>query len=133
FREALFELEGHQRFGNFAAQGALVGQEEGSRDLHGDGAGALVVIAAMAEIGPGGTSDADEVKAAMLEEALVLGGDDGVDQYGRNVFVTDGATLFAGAVEQIGDGFRLDFGGAHFGAATEGANRADGLAGELHG
>src|SRR5215470_6805134 len=91
------------------------------------------MIATVAEVGPSSAGNADKVEAPMLEEALVLCGDDGVHEDGRNVFVADGTALFAGAIEQIGNELRLDFGGAHLGTATEGTNRTDGLAGELYG
>ena len=48
---------------------------------------------------------------------------------GGQILVQNRAALFAGAVEEIGDEFGLDFGAAQIGAAGERADGADGLAG----
>ena len=101
FVEALLELHRDHQLGEFAAPGALVGEEKRARDLHRDRAGALVVVAGVAEVGPGRADDADEVEAAVFEEALVFGGDDRVDQVGRDVVVADRAALFASESKRL--------------------------------
>ena len=50
----------------------------------------------------------------MLEEALVLGGEHGVDKHLREIVKANDTPLFPGAVEEIGDQFRLDFRGFAF-------------------
>ena len=72
--EALLQLDGNHGFGQFPPPIALRREKERPRHLHGDGAGALVVLAAVAHVGPRRSHDADEVKAAVLEEPLVLSG-----------------------------------------------------------
>ncbi len=130
--EALLKFQRDHGFGNFSAPGALVGKEEGARYLHGDGAGALVMSAAVAKIGPRGAHNAHDVEAAMLEEALVFRGHDGVNECRGQILIQHRAALFAGAVKQIGDQFRLDFGAAQIGAASERTDGTNGFAGELH-
>ena len=85
--------------------------------MHGDGAGALVMTARVAHVGPGRPHDAHKVEAAVLEEALVFGRHDGVYQGGRQVLVEHRAALFARAVEEISNQLRLDFCAAHIRAA----------------
>jgi len=60
-------------------------------------------VGAVAQVVPGCAEDADEVESRMLEEALVLRGEDRVDQDGRNIFVADRAALLSGTVKKIGD------------------------------
>ena len=72
----------------------------------------------MAQIGPRGPEDADEIEAWMFEEALVFGGENRLDQGWREIFVAHRASLIALAVEEIGNEFRLDFGDAHVRAAS---------------
>ena len=85
------------------------------------------------KICPGRADDANEVEAAVFEEALIFCRDDGVDQRRRNVVVADGAALFARGVEEIGDEFGLDVSGDEVVAPAERANRSDFLAGESDG
>ena len=66
------------------------------------------MIAAVADVGPGGAGNADEVETAVLEETLVFGGDNGVDQRWWEVVVANRAALFAGAIEKVGDELRLN-------------------------
>src|SRR5215469_7430372 len=75
--ETLLELQRNHGLGEFAAPGALIGEEKGAPHLHGDGASTLVVAAAMAQVGPCRADNAHEVESAMLEEALVFGGKNG--------------------------------------------------------
>src|SRR5262249_34019760 len=72
--ETLFEFERDHRFGEFATPGSFVRKEKSTSDLHGDGAGTLIVLAGVADIGTSGTGDANEIEAAVIEEALVLSG-----------------------------------------------------------
>ncbi len=129
----MFEFEGDHGFGEFATPGAFVRKEEGARDLHGDGAGALIVLAGVAEVGPGGAEDADEVETTVVEEALVFGGENGMDEIGGKVVVTDGAAFLACAVEEVGDEFRLDLRGAEICPATQWTDGADTFGAELYG
>ena len=76
--EALLELNRHHGFGNFSPEGALIAQEKRARDLHGDGAGALEMIAGVAQIGPSSAPDAQEVEAAVLKKTFVFRGENGV-------------------------------------------------------
>ena len=76
--EARLDLEGEQHLVELAGERLFLGQEEVARDLHGDGARALA-HAARDEIGQRRPRHADVVHAAVLVEALVLGGEDGVD------------------------------------------------------
>jgi hypothetical protein len=59
----------------------------------------VMVLAAVADVGPGGACDADEVETAVPEETLVFGRDDGVDEGWREVVVANRAAFFAGAIE----------------------------------
>src|SRR5579872_1409023 len=70
--EALLEFERNHGFGELPAPRALVRKEERPRHLHRDGAGALVVLAAVPQVRPGGPCDAHKIESAVLEEALVL-------------------------------------------------------------
>ncbi len=131
--EALLQLHRDHQLGELAAPGALVGEEERARDLHRDRARALIVVAGVAQVGPCCADDANEVEAAMLEVALVFGGDDRVDERGRNVVVANRAAFFAKRIEKIGDEFGLDIGGDEIVAAAERPNRADFFAAETDG
>src|SRR6266446_5158976 len=88
--EALLKLDGNHGFGQLPAPIALGREEEGARHLHGDGARALVVLAAMPHVGPRRPHDADEVTATMFEETLVLGGKNRVHQHYRQIFISHG-------------------------------------------
>ncbi len=114
--EALLEFDGNHGFGQLAAPGTIGREEEGARHLHGDGAGALVVRTGMPYVGPRRSHDADEIKAAMLEETLVLSGKNGVHQHYRQIFIADGTALLASAIEKIGDEFRFDLRGVQLSA-----------------
>src|SRR5882672_9535039 len=111
--EALLQFEGEHRFGKLSPPGAIGRKKISTRDLHGDGAGALDEIMSMPDVGPCRADDADEVKAGVLEEALVFRGENGLYQLGRQIVVTYRTALFAKAVEEVGDQLRLDFRGAH--------------------
>ena len=69
--------------------------------------GSALVLAAFLEVHIGGAHDADGVEAGVLEETLVFGGGNGVDQHFWNVAKFHQAALFAIAVEEIGDELRL--------------------------
>src|ERR1700676_929180 len=131
--EALFEIHANHGFGEVAPPGALIREEESARDLHGDGAGALIVLAGMANVGPGGAGDADEVESAMLEKAFVFGGENGMNQGRRQIVVAGGAAFVSRAIKQIADQRRFDFRGVQTGAAGERADGADAPCAELHG
>ena len=108
-RKALVEFGGHQDFLHLPPPLALGGEEERARHLHVDRAGALRLLAA-AHVVKRRAKHADHVQRAMLEEALVLRGQHRVHHHRRQIVVADHAPLFARAVEEIGDHFRLDFG-----------------------
>ena len=83
------------------------------------------------EVGPSRAENTDKVKTGMFEEALVLGREDGLNKHRGQVFITDRATLFPGAVKKICDELGLNFGRAQVRASAERADRANGLAVEL--
>jgi len=87
----------------------------------------------MANVRPGRAEDANEVETGMLKKALVFRGKDGLHEKGRQIFIAHGAALFSGAVEEIGDEFRLDFRTAQIRATGKRADGANDLAAELHG
>ena len=101
--EALLQLQRNQGLGQLAPPVAVCGKKEGSRHLHSDGAGALIVLAGMADVRPSRAHDADEIKSAMLEKALVLRRKNGVHQHDREIFVTHRPAFFARAVKKIGN------------------------------
>ena len=70
------DLPGEQDLAELAGDRLLAGQEEVAGDLHGDRAGAL--LGAGREVGERGARDAQIVDAAVLIEALVLGGQNGL-------------------------------------------------------
>src|SRR5258708_32789602 len=90
------------------------------------------MIAGVAQVRPSGARDAHEVEAAMLEEALVLGGQNGVDEKRGEIVIADRPALLARAVEQIGDELRLDLSVVDRVAPAERTDRTNGLAGKLH-
>ncbi|OPZ11879.1 MAG: hypothetical protein BWZ10_02152 [candidate division BRC1 bacterium ADurb.BinA364] len=86
---AVFDLQGGERFLDFAVVGALGAVdvlEDAAGQLHGNGAGAFLDPAG-AVVGQGGAHDADGIDAEMIEEALVLDRQEGFDQGFGNVFV----------------------------------------------
>src|SRR5437879_12051534 len=82
------------------------------------------MLAGVPQVGPRRSRDADEVKASVLEETLVLGGKNRVHQNYRQILIAHGPALLARAVKKIGNEFRLDFRGIKVCAA---AKRLDGL------
>src|SRR6266700_3353063 len=81
------------------------------RQLRGDGACTLVMLAGVPHVGPRRSHDADEVKTSMFEEPLVLGGKDRVYEHDRQIFIAHGAPLLTRAVKKIGNELRFDFSG----------------------
>ena len=122
-RHALFELEGDHGFGGFALPGAVAVEEEGPRELHGDGGGAVAAV--LGDVDPGGADKADRIEAGVLEEALVLGGEDGVDEDLGDVLELDLAALLAGAVEQIGEEFGFEVVDGALGVVAAGDDAGD--------
>src|SRR5262245_11930987 len=132
FGETLLELEAQHRFGELAPPVAVRTQEERAGDLHCDGARALQVCS-MPQVVPRRAEDANEVEARMLEESLVLGRPNGVDQRRWQIVVSYWPPLFSRAVKEVGNQLRLDLSDSHFCAAAQGPNRPDRLPAELHG
>ena len=130
--EALLELDGNHGFGQLAPPIAIGRQKERARHLHGDGARALVVLAAVPHVGPRRSHDADEVKASMFEETLVLGGKNRVYQHYRQIFIAHGPPLLTRAVEKIGNEFRFDFRGIKLSAAGKRFDGSNALSTELN-
>jgi hypothetical protein len=88
-------------FAHLALHIALRRQEHAARHLHGDGAGALADAAGL-QIGYSGPEDALPVDAVMPEEAIILGGQEGLDQFGRQLVVADRySTLLADGLDQL--------------------------------
>jgi len=79
------------------------------------------------------TNDADDVEAGVRKEALVLGGKDGVAQYGRDIVIADEALFFAIAVVQIGDQLRFEIVARAFGIVAQGNDAVDAIVREADG
>src|ERR1700730_3278967 len=90
------------------------------------------MTAGVAQIRPSRAANAHEVETAMLEEALILRGENRVDQQRGKIVVADRAAFLTQAVEQISDELRLNFGVVDRVAAAERADSANGLARKLH-
>ena len=130
--EALLELDRNHGFGELPPPVAIGRQKERARHLHRNGAGALIVLAAVPHVGPRRPHDADEVKASVLEEALVLGRKNRVHQHYRQVFIAHWPPLLTRAVEKIGNEFRFDFRGIQFSAAGKRFDGSNALSPELN-
>ena len=74
----LLDPEGEDRLADLAGERGLVVEQEVLGDLLGDARGAFRPLARVGEVGDDGAAEADEVDAGMGEEALVLGGDEGL-------------------------------------------------------
>ncbi len=131
FREALIKLESHQHFFHFAAPLALGGEEKTARHLHVDSAGALGFVTG-AKIGQSGADDANDVEAAMLEEAFVFGGENSVHEMAGKVVEADYPAFLARTVEEIGDRLRLDLRGIARQAVVELCDAGDGGTREIN-
>src|SRR5438105_9091445 len=131
--EALLHLQRNEGFGKLATPVAIGGKEEGPRDLHGDGARALVMLAGVPDVGPGRADDSNEIESAVLEKALVFRRKNRVHQHDWQVFVPYRTPLFARAVKQVGDQLWLNFGGVYFRATLERPDAANAPSAELHG
>ncbi len=106
--EAVFELEGNDDLRDLVPNGACVGDDEQLGQLHGQGGGSAAMLAVANHIVPGPTGDAEVVHAAVLEEAAILDGQNGLDQVRRNLVVGEQAALGAvGIVAEAGDEQRL--------------------------
>src|SRR5262249_51649557 len=75
------DLERQQRLLDLARERNLVGEKEVLGDLLGDRGGALrpLVRSEVLQVEPPGAGDAVEIKAGMLVEILVFGGNEGID------------------------------------------------------
>ena len=133
FGKALLEFDGNHRFREFAPPRPLVGEEKRARQLHGDRACALIVLAAVPEVRPRGACDTDEIKAPMLKKALVLRGKNCVHQGYRQVVIPNPAALLPCAVEKVRDEVRLDFGSVKFPPARERLDGSHAFPAELYG
>ena len=109
--EAALDLDGQIGLLELAGGGALGGEEEVARQLHGE-RGCALSAAVVAQVVPDGPHDAKDVDAPVGLEALVFNGDDGLAQDGGKVVVADdlaalqskGADDAALAVIEIGGG-----------------------------
>ena len=88
-RQLRFHEQGDVDFAHLAFHVAPRRQEHVARHLHGDGARALA-DATRFEIGYGGAQNALPINAMVLEEAIILGCQEGLDQLLRQLFVGDG-------------------------------------------
>ncbi len=94
-------LKDEQGLVKLAGVGLLPGEEEIARHLLGDGRCPLA-LAAADQVGAGCTQDAGVVDAAVLVEAIVLGGQNGVLQDRGNVLNgDDGPALLAVFADQV--------------------------------
>ena len=84
--EGALDADGKDRFLQLALDGLIAGQEKILGDLLGNcrGADRAPARRRVAQIGDDGADDALHVEAAMLVEVLVLGGDESVDDAGRD-------------------------------------------------
>jgi hypothetical protein len=99
--EVGLDLEGEQHFRELARERLLAREEEGARDLHGDGRGALAA-SLRAQVGGGGSHHAHVVDAAVLVEAIVLRGQDRRLHHLRHFLdLHDGALLLAELADQV--------------------------------
>ena len=99
----------HQDLLDLAPPVALAGQEKILHQLLGQGRAALA-HAMRGEVHPGGFDDTDQVDAVMLVEAMVLGGEDRVDQRGRNLRKRYQAALLPATLENSAYQLRLELG-----------------------
>ncbi len=91
--KAALDLDGEHDLFDFAAEGALLGEKQIARKLHGDGGSALGA-ASGTEIAIGGSQHAPEVNPPVTVEVLVLGGEHGITQdFGEIVVRIDDAAL----------------------------------------
>ena len=82
------EPEREEGFLDLAVERALVGEEEVLGELLGQRRAALDDAAGTGILGDG-TEEAEEIDAEMLEEAAVLGGEEGGDDEGRQLLIAD--------------------------------------------
>ena len=80
--------------------------------------GSTLLVALVGDVDPEGFGEPHEVDAAMLEEAAIFNGGDGVDQDFRDVVVLDELALGAVGVEKGSDQLRLEFVAGKFGATA---------------
>src|SRR5947209_4534141 len=107
FGEALLQFNGNQDLDHLALDLLLTGKEEATGHLHGDGRAALL-LAAFTQIDPAGFHEPPVVDAAVMEEAAVFDGGDGIHHDLGNVVILYqpllGALL---AVKEAGHKLRL--------------------------
>src|ERR1035438_512274 len=82
--EAALDLYGQICLLELARGGALGGEKEVARQLHGE-RGCALSAAVVAQVVPDGSHDAEDIDAPMGLEALVFNGDDGLAQDGGKV------------------------------------------------
>jgi hypothetical protein len=93
--------------------------------------GSALGVAAFPDVHPDGLDNADRIEAGVLEEALVLGRNDGVAQHLRDVGVLHQAALFAILVEKVGDQLGLEQVLGSFGIVAQADDLGNTIAGEL--
>ena len=104
------DLKGQQRFLNFSAHPAIGAvQKKRPGKLHGDGAGAFH-DAMRDNILPGRAGHAREIHAPMLFEVLILGGQNGILQDLRELFVGEKHAALQGEVADNLAVVRVEFG-----------------------
>ena len=109
--EGALNLDGEVGLLHLAHDGAVGGEKEIARQLHGE-RGSALRAAVRADVVPGGAGDAEDIDAPVRLEVLVFNGDDGLAQDGRKAVVADhlaalqreGADDAALAVVEIGGG-----------------------------
>ncbi len=100
--EAALEMEGDEDLDELALEAALGREKDAARELHGEGGAAAREAAVAAEIVPGPAEHGVEVDAAVLEEAAVFDGGDGLHELVGDLVEGDEAAL--GAVLVFGEG-----------------------------
>jgi hypothetical protein len=97
----LFQLVGEQHLRQLALHGLFARQEKVARHLHGDGAGALRMVA-RDDVGQGGARQAIKVHGAMLVETRILDGQQGLAHAQRDLLQgQEFAALFAVFGQQL--------------------------------
>ena len=128
--KTVLEFDSHNGFRQLTAPSTLGGKKEAARKLHGEGAGALGDAFAP-EIRPHRAKHAQEIETGMLEKALILGGENGIQEHFGDIVKADPAAFLAGSVKEIGQQLRLDFGALDDVAVIEQLDAAHAAAGEI--
>ena len=101
FTELLFDFQGQQHFLELADKTHLLVTGDIFDQLHGDGAGAGVDGALVADQLPGGVDQRDQVNAAMFKKAFVFGIKQGADKQRWDFIISDGNQSLAKLLNKL--------------------------------